>query len=85
MFIANSHNVKKRIKKYYNRDSQVIYPPVETENFFTSEKKGNYFLAGGRLVPYKKFDLIVEAFNKLGIPLKIFGVGPELKKLKSIS
>ena len=81
-FIANSNNVKHRIKKYYGRNSKVIYPPVETNDFFISKEKGNYFLAGGRLVPYKKFDLIVEAFNKLNIPLKIFGVGPEMEKLR---
>lgn len=81
-FIANSEEVKKRIKKYYNRDSEVIYPPVETNKFYLSEKPDNYFLAGGRLVGYKKFDLIVEAFNRLNLPLKIFGSGPLLKKLQ---
>jgi glycosyltransferase involved in cell wall biosynthesis len=81
-FIANSNNVKHRIKKYYGQDSKVIYPPVETNNFMISKEKGDYFLAGGRLVPYKKFDLIIDTFNKLNIPLKIFGVGPEIENLK---
>ncbi len=80
-FIANSGNVKSRIKKYYGRDSEVIYPPVETNNFSIAKEKGNYFLAGGRLVPYKKFDLIIKAFNKLDIPLKIFGIGLEMENL----
>jgi len=84
-FIANSKNVKNRIKKYYGRKSYVIYPPVETDKFYISENIGNYFLAGGRMVPYKRFDLIVEAFNKLGIPIKIFGVGPEFSKLKRMA
>ncbi|MBT4277555.1 glycosyltransferase [Candidatus Falkowbacteria bacterium] len=84
-FIANSKNVQKRIKKYYNRDSLIVYPPVETHKFYTSKNKENYFLAGGRLVSYKKFDLIIESFNKTKLPLKIFGTGPDLKKLKSLA
>lgn len=81
-FIANSGNVRSKIKKYYKRESDVIFPPVEVEKFFFSQKKDNYFLACGRLVPYKRFDLIVEAFNKLGVPIKIFGEGPELEILR---
>jgi len=80
-FIANSNEVRKRIKKYYNRDSYVIYPPVETKKFYVSEEQGNYFLAGGRLVGYKRFDLIIDAFNRLNIPLKIYGDGPLYTKL----
>lgn len=84
-FIANSKIVQKRIIKYYGRESEVIYPPVEVSKFKIYPKQENYFLAGGRLVPYKRFDLIVQAFGKLGIPLKIFGDGPEYQKLKSIA
>ena len=80
VFIANSQTVKRRIKKYYRRDSQVIYPPIPVNTFKSSDARGDYFLAGGRLVAYKHFDLIVEAFNHLGIPLKIYGTGT-LKKL----
>ena len=81
-FIANSKEVQKRIKKYYHRDSEIIYPPVETKNFYISNKLGNYFLAGGRFVGYKRFDLLITAFNRLNLPLKIFGDGPQFKKLK---
>lgn len=84
-FIANSKTVKNRIKKYYSRDSQVVYPPVDTDNFYISSKPKKYYLAGGRLVPYKKIDLVVKAFSRLGVPLKIFGVGPEMKYLKSLA
>jgi glycosyltransferase involved in cell wall biosynthesis len=81
-FIANSETVAQRIKKYYNREPAiVIYPPVETQNFYLSQPQ-DYFLAGGRLVSYKRFDIIVEVFNRLKWPLKIFGRGPEEKKLK---
>lgn len=84
-FIANSQCVRQRIKKYYRREAAIIYPPVETKQFYVSEKKGNYYLAGGRLVAYKRFDITVRAFSRLGIPLKIFGVGPEYEKLKEIA
>ncbi len=84
-FIANSKNVAARIKKYYRRDSIVIHPPINTTRFQISDNLGKYFLTGGRLVAYKKFDLTIQAFNRLGIPLKIFGIGPEEHKLRSLA
>ncbi len=84
-FIANSKTVQDRITKYYKRDSVVIYPPIDINKFLLAKKPDKYFLAGGRLVPYKRFDLIVTAFNRMRIPLKIFGTGPELAFLKSIA
>lgn len=80
-YIANSQFVGNRIAKYYRREAEVIYPPVEMDDFKTTEKE-DYFLAVGRLIPYKRFDLIVEAFNELGLPLKIIGVGNQLKTLQ---
>lgn len=85
VFIANSRNVQNRIKKYYHRESDVIYPPVEVEHFKISDGLGDYYLAGGRLVSYKRFDLIVKAFTKTGIKLKIFGTGPEDEKLRKMA
>ena len=84
-FVANSKTVQKRISKYYGRRSDVIYPPVDVSGFKIFPTQENYYLAAGRLVPYKRFDLVVRAFNKLGIPLKIFGEGPELGKLKAMA
>ena len=84
-FIATSRTVQERIKKYYQRESQVVYPPVDIDNFYISNNPKKYYLAGGRLVPYKKIDLAVAAFSRLGIPLKIFGVGPEMKYLKKLA
>ena len=85
-FIANSQTVQGRIKKYYQRDSEIIYPPVDVNNFYlTSGVAKKYFLIGGRLVAYKKYDLAVKAFSKLNLPLKVFGVGPELKLLKKLA
>lgn len=74
--VANSRTVERRITKYYRRSSTVIHPPVEVDRFTVATGPGSYYIAGGRLVPYKRFDLIVEAFNHLGLPLKIFGDGP---------
>lgn len=84
-FIANSEHVQKRIQKYYRRDATVIYPPVDTEHFTISEMPGKYFLAVGRLTPYKRFDLLVTVFNKLRLPLRIIGMGRDEKKLKKMA
>jgi glycosyltransferase involved in cell wall biosynthesis len=81
-FIANSETVAKRITKYYRRTSDVIHPPVELARFTVSHKPGSYYLIGGRVVHYKRFDLAVEAFSRLGIPLKVFGEGPALEELR---
>jgi glycosyltransferase involved in cell wall biosynthesis len=84
-YLANSHFVAQRIKKYYDRSSTVIYPPVRTSNFFISSKIDDYFLLVSRFLPYKKIDLAVEAFNKLGWPLKIIGDGPEGGQLRKMA
>jgi len=84
-FIANSKNVSERIQKYYRRPSEVIYPPVEIGTFQPAERVNHYYVAGGRLVSYKRFDIVVQAFNRLGIPLKIFGTGPEEKNLRKMA
>jgi glycosyltransferase involved in cell wall biosynthesis len=85
LFIANSKTVQKRIKKYYRRDSVVIYPPVDVESIEVATSAGEYFLIGGRLAPYKRVDIVVDAFLKLGLPLKIFGDGVDLARLQKLS
>ncbi len=85
-FIANSTYIAGKIKEHYGRDSTVIYPPVRTDRFRPAPNpKGDYYFSVGRLIPYKRFDLLVETFNKLGLPLKIAGTGPEYKKLKAMA
>lgn len=81
-FIANSQTVKNRIAKYYRRDSVIIYPPVETDKFFIDPNVEDYFLIGCRLAPYKRVDIVIEAFIRAGFKLKIFGTGVDLKRLK---
>ena len=84
-FIANSNLVKDRIKKYYNRDAVVIPPPVRCSRFSVSEKVGDYYLAFSRLVPYKRFDLAVEACSKIGKKLIVIGDGPEKERLEKMA
>lgn len=84
-FIANSRTVRKRIEKYYHRPSTVIYPPVDIKGFSVADAPGSYFLIGGRLAPYKRVDIVVEAFKKNGLPLKIFGSGVDLERLQKLA
>ncbi len=86
-YIANSKNVQKRIKDTYGFDSKVIYPPVDVEKYKPKKtiKTDDYFLFVSRLVGYKRCDLVIEAFNELGLPLKIIGNGPEKERLQKMS
>lgn len=70
-YIANSKNTQKRITKYYERESEVIYPGMDIETIPFSEQKEDYYFYNGRCIPYKKFDLIVDTFNQNGKRLKI--------------
>lgn len=71
LYIANSKNTQKRIIKYYERESEVIYPGMDIETIPFSEEKDDYYFYNGRCIPYKKFDLIVDTFNQNGKKLKI--------------
>jgi glycosyltransferase involved in cell wall biosynthesis len=82
-FIAISRTVAARIRKYYRRDSVVIYPPVRTELFESVGPPGDYYLVVSRLIPYKRIDLAVDAFNTLGLPLKIVGDGRDRAALQA--
>ena len=85
-FIANSKFVAQRIKKTYNRDSVVIYPPVNVDKFTLCATKKEFYLTASRLVPYKKTKLIVEAFNNMPEKkLLVIGDGEEYEKIKKIA
>lgn len=84
-FIANSHNVARRIRKHYRRDSAVIYPPVRTSRFQPSSRDDGFYLVVSRLVPYKRIDLVAEAFTRLGLPLVIIGAGSQYKEIAAKS
>jgi len=75
-FVANSQNIANKIRRFYNRTAQVIYPPVNWDQFYLVEQPGNYFLIVSALVPYKRIDIAIAAFNTLKLPLKIAGDGP---------
>jgi glycosyltransferase involved in cell wall biosynthesis len=81
VFIANSTETQKRIKKYYNKSSTVIHPPVDVDRFEPSRTRGDYYVALGRQVPYKRIDLAVAAATKLSIPLYVYGNGSEHQRL----
>jgi glycosyltransferase involved in cell wall biosynthesis len=83
-FIANSKHVAERIQKYYRREADVIYPPVDTEVYVPAEEEPeDYYLIVSALVPYKRLELAIDAFNKRNEPLLIVGTGPQEAKLKA--
>lgn len=84
--IANSTHTQTSIKKYYGRDSDIIFPPVDTESFANSGSQTRTgFVITGRQVPYKRIDLAVAACSALSVPLTVIGDGPEHKNLKKIA
>jgi len=84
-FLANSEHVHRRIKRIYNRQAEVIPPPVDTQTFEIFPKPHNYYLLVSALAPYKRVDLAVRAFNRMGKPLILVGTGPLAASLKKES
>ena len=83
--IANSRFTARRIRKYWGREARVIHPPVEVERFRWNADRDDVYLCLCRLVPYKRVDLVVEAFNRLGLPLLVVGDGPEKARLEALA
>lgn len=87
-FVANSHFIKKRVEKFYRREANVVHPPVSLDSFYPKNKefskKDNFFLAAGALVPYKRFDLAIQACKELGVKLVVAGAGPSEGYLRSL-
>ena len=85
-FVANSRTVKERIYRYYHRDAHVIYPPVSVDSFEpTPDAVGDAFLMVGELAPYKRTELAVEAFNRMGLPLIVIGGGERLAAIRRLA
>lgn len=82
-YVANSRYIARRIKKTYGKPSDVIYPPVDVDKFTLCEAKEGFYLTASRMVPYKKIDLIVEAFSQTDKKLLVIGDGPDMAKIKS--
>lgn len=85
VFVANSSEVQQRIKQYYGKPSTVIHPPVDVDRFDPARERGDYYVALGRQVPYKRVDLAVLAATRLGVPLKVYGNGSEHDRLVDIA
>lgn len=84
--LTNSKTSQARIARYYSRSAEVVHPPVDLANTpFTPYRSPSFWVTGGRLVPYKRFDLCIQAANALRVPLKIFGRGPEEAHLRTIA
>jgi glycosyltransferase involved in cell wall biosynthesis len=90
-FAAISMGVKRRIEKYYRRDAAVIYPPVCTADYTLDpqhrldSREGDYFLTGGRMIPYKRIDLAIQACNRLKARLVVFGDGRDRARLEALA
>ena len=86
-FIAISRAIQRRIKRYYNRDSHIIYPPVDSSRFQPAPQTEveDYFLVVSRLIPYKRIDLAVRAASELGVKLKVAGSGRDITRLRSLA
>ena len=85
LFVANSVNVSDRIRQYYSRPSLVLYPPVDTSFARLETSVDDSYLAVGRLVAYKRLDLLIAACNRLGRRLRIIGIGPEERNLRALA
>jgi glycosyltransferase involved in cell wall biosynthesis len=81
-FVADSQNIAAKIRSLYGREAAVIYPPVDLERFYIRERPDSYYLVVSALVPYKRIDIAIQAFNTLKLPLKIAGDGPLRKALQ---
>jgi glycosyltransferase involved in cell wall biosynthesis len=84
-FIAISQTIRQRIAKIYRRPSTIIYPPVDTSRFSPSSRTEGYYLIVGRLVPYRRIDILIQAFNIMGRPLVIAGTGRDQERLQELA
>ncbi len=87
VIFANSSHTASKVKMFYEREAEILHPPVDTTVFYPDLNPGkeNYFIAFGRLIHYKRIDLVVKAFNRLKLPLKIIGSGPEEEKIRKLT
>jgi glycosyltransferase involved in cell wall biosynthesis len=84
-YVAGSYNAARRIAKYYRRESDVVQPPIDVDAFAPSSSRGEFLLVVSRLQPYKRIDLAVEACNRLRLPLRVIGTGPDLERLRRLA
>ena len=85
VLVAASQCVARRIRKAYRREAEVIYPPVDIDRFCPRLNRDDFYLTVSRFVPYKRVDLVVETFTRLGLPLVVIGDGPERRKIERLA
>lgn len=85
VYIANSTETQRRIKKFYDKPSIVVHPPVDISRFSPARERLEYYVTSGRQLPYKRYDLVIKAATRLGIKLKVFGSGPEHDRLTAMA
>jgi glycosyltransferase involved in cell wall biosynthesis len=85
VFLANSEYVARRVWRTYRRPARVLYPPVDVARFDHTRPREEFYFTMSRFVPYKKIDLIVETFTRLGKPLIVIGAGPDFEKVKALA
>src|SRR5205085_344085 len=85
LFIASSRVTRERIRSMYQRDATVIYPPINVGEFHVADKIEPYFLVVSRLLPYKRVDIVIEACNRLNLPLVVIGDGPDRMRLQRMA
>lgn len=84
-YIANSETTRKRIARYFSRESTVLFPPVECGRFDPTQPAGEEYVVLSELMPHKRIDVAVRAFTQLGLPLTVIGKGPDLKRLRRLA
>ncbi len=86
-YVANSDTTRRRIERYWGRHSNVVYPPVDTARFkpVPAEERGDYHVVLAELMPHKRIDVAIHAFNRLGLPLVVVGDGPAMRSLRRIA
>lgn len=84
-FVANSHNVARRVERWYGREADVLPCPVDVDRFTAGAGRGDYYVVVSRLLPYKRIDLAIAACALAGVPLHVIGVGPDEKRLKTLA
>lgn len=85
LLITNSKTSQHRIRRYYQKESTILHPPIDLTQLPFNPQPGRFWLTGGRLLPYKRFEISIGAANALQAPLKLFGVGPDEKRLRALA
>ena len=84
-YVANSLTTRGRIRRYFNRESEILHPPVDTTRFAPASDLGDHYMVLSELMPHKRIDVAIRAFNELGLPLMVVGNGPDARRLRRIA